>query len=197
MSRGKLISSGSPFEKANGYSRAVVAGDEVHIAGTTGYDYATMTMPDDVAEQTRNIYATFARVMKEAGGELADIVRLRSFVTDVSYCEPVVTVQGEVFGAIRPAATIVVVSALLKPEMKVEIEADARLRRTAAHDRRREVRRKKGQQGGLLVKRMSRPTKSQPALFALLRRRRSRAPRSRRATSPKWRARARRTGMLP
>ncbi len=91
-----------------------------------------MTMPDDVAEQTRNIYATFAKVMKEAGGELADIVRLRTFVTDVSYCEAVVKVQGEVFGAIRPAATIVVVSALLKPEMKVEIEADARLSRSSA-----------------------------------------------------------------
>jgi enamine deaminase RidA (YjgF/YER057c/UK114 family) len=128
MSSGKLISSGSPFEKANGYSRAVVTGDEVHIAGTTGYDYATMALPDDVAEQTRNIYATFAKVMKEAGGDLADIVRLRTFVTDVSYCEPVVAVQGEVFATIRPAATIVVVSALLKPEMKVEIEADARLR---------------------------------------------------------------------
>jgi enamine deaminase RidA (YjgF/YER057c/UK114 family) len=130
MSDRKLISSGSQFERANGYSRAVVVGDEVHIAGTTGYDYAKMTMPDDVAEQTRNIYTTFARAMKEAGGDLADIVRLRTFVTDASYCEPVVTVQGEVFGAIRPAATIVVVaSALLKPEMKVEIEADARLRR--------------------------------------------------------------------
>ena len=104
MNERKLISSGSPFEKANGYSRAVVVGDEVHIAGTTGYDYAKMIMPDDVAEQTRNIYATFAKVMREAGGELADIVRLRTFVTDVSYCEPVVTVQGEVFGAIRPAA---------------------------------------------------------------------------------------------
>jgi enamine deaminase RidA (YjgF/YER057c/UK114 family) len=112
MSGRKLISSGSPFEKANGYSRAVVVGEEVHIAGTTGYDYAKMAMPE--------------------GGDLADIVRLRTFVTDVSYCEPVVTVQGEVFGAIRPAATIVVVSALLKPEMKVEIEADARLRRTDA-----------------------------------------------------------------
>jgi enamine deaminase RidA (YjgF/YER057c/UK114 family) len=129
MSDRKLISSGSPFEKAHGYSRAVVCGDEVRIAGTTGYDYATMAMPDDVAEQTRNIYATFAAVMREAGGELADIVRLRTFVIDVSYCEAVVTVQGEVFGAIRPAGTIVVVSALLKPEMKVEIEADARLSR--------------------------------------------------------------------
>jgi enamine deaminase RidA (YjgF/YER057c/UK114 family) len=125
----RLISSGSPFEKTYGYSRAVRSGDEVHIAGTTGYDYAKMAMPDDVAEQTRNIYATFAAVMKEAGGGLADIVRLRTFVTDVSYCEAVVRVQGEFFSEIRPAATIVVVSALLKPEMKVEIEADARLTR--------------------------------------------------------------------
>jgi enamine deaminase RidA (YjgF/YER057c/UK114 family) len=123
------ISSGSPFERVYGYSRAYVYRGEVVIAGTTGYDYAKMTMPDDVAEQTRNIYATFAEVMKEAGGELADIVRLRTFVTDAAYCEPVLEVQGEVFGAIRPAATIVVVSALLKPEMKVEIEAEARLRR--------------------------------------------------------------------
>jgi enamine deaminase RidA (YjgF/YER057c/UK114 family) len=126
-----LISSGSPFEKTYGYSRAVVSGDEVHIAGTTGYDYAKMTMPDDIGEQTRNIYETFAKVMKEAGGELADIVRLRTFVTDVADCEAVMKVQGEIFGAIRPAGTIVVVSALLKPEMKVEVEADARLRRTS------------------------------------------------------------------
>jgi enamine deaminase RidA (YjgF/YER057c/UK114 family) len=124
----RLISSGSPFERIYGYSRALRCGDEVHIAGTTGYDYATMAMPEDAAQQARNIYATFAQAMKEAGGELADIVRLRTFVTDAAYCEPVLKVQGEVFGAIRPAATIVVVSGLLKPEMKVEIEADARLR---------------------------------------------------------------------
>ena len=130
MSDRKLITSGSPFEKAHGYSRAVVCGDEVHIAGTTGYDYATMAMPDDVAEQTRNIYATFAAVLKKVDGTLADIVRLRTFVTRAAYCDAALTVQGEVFRDIRPAATIVVVSALLKPEMKVEIEADARLRRT-------------------------------------------------------------------
>jgi enamine deaminase RidA (YjgF/YER057c/UK114 family) len=88
-----------------------------------------MAMPEDVAQQTRNIYATFTQAMKEAGGELADIVRLRTFVTDAADCERVLRVQGEVFGALRPAATIVVVSALLKPEMKVEIEAEARLRR--------------------------------------------------------------------
>ena len=131
MSDRTLIPSGSPFEKTYGYSRAVIAGDEVHIAGTTGYDYAKMTMPDDVADQTRNIYSTFAKVMKEAGGEVADIVRLRTFVTDSAYFDAVLKVQGEVFEEIRPAATMMVVTALLKPEMKVEIEADARVRRTA------------------------------------------------------------------
>jgi enamine deaminase RidA (YjgF/YER057c/UK114 family) len=125
----RLLSSGSPFERTYGYSRAIVSGDEVHIAGTTGYDYATMAMPDDPAEQTRNIYATFAAVLRDAGGSLADIVRLRTYVTDLTYCEPTLKVQGEVFGSIRPAGTIVVVSALLRPEMKVEIEADARLSR--------------------------------------------------------------------
>jgi enamine deaminase RidA (YjgF/YER057c/UK114 family) len=125
----RLLSSGSPFERTYGYSRAIVSGDEVHIAGTTGYDYATMAMPDDPAEQTRNIYATFAAVLRDAGGSLADIVRLRTYVTDLTYCEPALKVQGEVFGSIRPAGTIVVVSALLRPEMKVEIEADARLSR--------------------------------------------------------------------
>jgi len=125
----RLISSGSPFERAYGYSRAVVTGDEIHVSGTTGYDYALMTMPDDPAEQARNIYATFAEVLREAGAELSDIVRLRTYVTDPSFCEPVLKAQGEAFGEIRPAATIVVVSALLKSEMKVEIEADARVRR--------------------------------------------------------------------
>ena len=69
-----------------------------------------MMMPDDPAEQTRNIYATFAAVLRDAGGSLADIVRLRTYVTDPAYCEPALKVQGEVFGTIRPAGTIVVVS---------------------------------------------------------------------------------------
>ena len=129
MTERRLISSGSPFERTYGYSRAVISGDEVHISGTTGYDYALMAMPDDPAQQTRNIYATFAAVLGQAGGSLADIVRLRTFVTDPGYCEAVLRVQGEVFDDIRPAATIVVVTALLKPEMKVEIEAEARLGR--------------------------------------------------------------------
>jgi len=123
----RLLSSGSPFETAYGYSRAVISGDAVHISGTTGYDYAAMTMPEDPGEQTRNIYATFAAVLKDAGGSLADIVRLRTFVTDAAYCEAALKVQGEFFRDILPAATIIVVSGLLRPEMKVEIEADARL----------------------------------------------------------------------
>jgi enamine deaminase RidA (YjgF/YER057c/UK114 family) len=123
----RLISSGSPFEQTYGYSRALAVGREVLISGTTGYDYATMAMPEDPAEQARNIFAAFAAVLREAGGTLADIVRLRTFVTDASFCEPVLKVQGDMFKDIRPAATIVVVSGLLKPEMKVEIEAEARL----------------------------------------------------------------------
>ena len=125
----RLISSGSPFEAAFGYSRAVVAGDDVFVSGTTGYDYATMTMPDDVADQARNIAKTFAAVLAEAGASLADIVRLRTFVTRPEYCEPVLRVAGEIYGDIRPAASIYVVAGLLAPEMKVEIEATACIRR--------------------------------------------------------------------
>ncbi len=127
MSARRLISSGSPFETASGYSRAVCDGDFVFISGTTGYDYATMTMPDDVAAQARNIYKTFATVLAEAGGGLEHIVSLRTFVTHADYCVAVLLVQGEVFGAIRPAAAIYVIAGLLRSEMKVEIEAVARI----------------------------------------------------------------------
>ena len=124
----QLISTGSPFETAFGYSRAVIDGGFVFVSGTTGYDYATMTMPEDPAEQARNIFATIVKVLEEAGGSLADVVRAQYFVTDRTYCEPVLTVCGEIFGAIRPAAGIYVVAGLLQPEMKVEIEVTAKLR---------------------------------------------------------------------
>lgn len=127
MSR-QLISTGSPFETAFGYSRAVIDGGFVFVSGTTGYDYATMTMPEDPAEQARNIFATVAKVLQEAGVSLADVVRAQYFVTDRAYCEPVLAVCGEVFGTIRPAAGIYVVAGLLRPEMKVEIEVTANLR---------------------------------------------------------------------
>lgn len=123
----RLISTGSPFETSFGYSRAVVDGDLVFVSGTTGYDYVTMTLPEDAAEQARNIFRTLDAVLTEAGSSLTQVVRAQYFVTDRSYCEPVLTVCGEVFGQIRPAAGIYVVSGLLKPEMKVEIEVTARL----------------------------------------------------------------------
>jgi enamine deaminase RidA (YjgF/YER057c/UK114 family) len=125
MSR-QLISTGSPFEAAYGYSRAVVDGDMAFVSGTTGYDYATMSMPEDATAQARNIFATIAKVLEQAGFSLADIVRAQYFVTDRAFCEPVLAVCGEVLGRIRPAAGIYVVSGLLKPEMKVEIEVTAK-----------------------------------------------------------------------
>jgi enamine deaminase RidA (YjgF/YER057c/UK114 family) len=124
----RLISSGSPFETAFGYSRAVVDGDLVFVSGTTGYDYVTMTLPEDAAEQARNIFRTLDAVLTEAGSSLSRVVRAQYFVTDRSYCEPVLAVCGEVFAKVRPAAGIYVVLGLLKPEMKVEIEVTARLR---------------------------------------------------------------------
>jgi enamine deaminase RidA (YjgF/YER057c/UK114 family) len=128
MSR-RLISTGSPFETAFGYSRAVIDGDLVFVSGTTGYDYVTMTLPEDAAAQARNIFRTIEAVLEEAGASLAGVVRAQYFVTDRAYCEPVLAVCGEVFREVRPAAGIYVVAGLLKPEMKVEIEVTARLTR--------------------------------------------------------------------
>jgi enamine deaminase RidA (YjgF/YER057c/UK114 family) len=129
MSR-RLISTGSPFEKAAGYSRAVIDGDFAFVAGTTGYDYATMTMPADVTRQTRNCFKTIEATLKDAGFAMADIVRATYYVTDVKDTDAVLAVCGETLGDIRPAATILVVAGLYKPEMKVEIEVTAK-RRTA------------------------------------------------------------------
>ena len=126
----RLISSGSPFERDYGYSRAVAQGRFVFVAGTTGYDYARMTMPDDVVDQARNVWRTIAAALAEAEAALADLVQVRTFVTDAAFAEKVLRVQGEVLAEVRPAAAIYVVSGLLKPEMKVEIEAVA-MRRTA------------------------------------------------------------------
>lgn len=125
----RLISTGSPFETAFGYSRAVIDGDLVFVSGTTGYDYVTMTLPEDAAAQARNIFRTIEAVLEEAGASLAGVVRAQYFVTDRAYCEPVLAVCGEVFREVRPAAGIYVVAGLLKPEMKVEIEVTARLTR--------------------------------------------------------------------
>ena len=127
MSR-RLISTGSPFEKTAGYSRAVVDGELCFVAGTTGYDYATMTMPSDVTSQSRNCFKTIEAALKEAGFAMADIVRATYYLTDVKDADAHFVVCGEFLGEIRPAATLLVVSALLRPEMKVEIEVTAKRR---------------------------------------------------------------------
>jgi enamine deaminase RidA (YjgF/YER057c/UK114 family) len=124
----RLISTGSPFEKAAGYSRAVIDGDFAFVAGTTGYDYATMTIPGDVTSQSRNCFKTIEAALKEGGFEMADIVRATYYITDIADAEPFLAICGEVFGEIRPATTLLVVAALFKPEMKVEIEVTAKRR---------------------------------------------------------------------
>jgi enamine deaminase RidA (YjgF/YER057c/UK114 family) len=126
----KLISTGSPFEKTAGYSRAVTQGDWCFVSGTTGYDYATMTMPDSVEDQTRNCMTTIAKALEEAGFALADVVRVHYYITDRVFVDIVFPILGQYFGDIRPAATMIVCG-LNKPEMKIEIEATA-LRRSAA-----------------------------------------------------------------
>jgi enamine deaminase RidA (YjgF/YER057c/UK114 family) len=125
----RLISSGSPFEAAAGYSRAVVQGDWCFVAGTTGYDYATMIMPPDVAQQARNAFATIERTLADAGFALADVVRATYIVPDKADWPAVMPVLGEIMGEIRPAATAIV-AGLIAPEMKIEIEVTA-LRRPA------------------------------------------------------------------
>ncbi|WP_028033695.1 RidA family protein [Chelativorans sp. J32] len=120
----RLISTGSPFEKTAGYSRAVVDGDWCFVSGTTGYDYETMKMPDTVEEQTRNCLSTIQAALQEGGFEMADVVRAHYYITDEAYVDSVFPILGEVFGDIRPAATMIVCG-LNKPEMKIEIEVTA------------------------------------------------------------------------
>jgi enamine deaminase RidA (YjgF/YER057c/UK114 family) len=130
----RLITTGSPFEDFAGYSRAVVDGDFVFVSGTTGYDYRSMRMPEDVEAQTRNCFATIGTALDEAGFALADVVRARYYIVDAADAERVLKICGETFAEIRPAATLLVVAALLRPEMKVEIEVTAK-RRTQARGR--------------------------------------------------------------
>ena len=124
----RLISTGSPFEKTAGYSRAVSDGDFCWVAGTTGYDYATMVMPERVEDQTRNAMNTIAAALAEAGFSLADVVRANYYITDQAFVDAVFPILGEYFSEIRPAATMIVCG-LNKPEMKIEIEVTARKRR--------------------------------------------------------------------
>jgi enamine deaminase RidA (YjgF/YER057c/UK114 family) len=123
----RLISSGGPYEGPYGYSRAVVVGDSCWVAGTTdaGSD-GRSAHPGDMGAQARASFAIIAAALADAGFGLADVVRTRIFVTDMSASAAVLAVHGELFGDIRPAATIVEVRALIEPSLLVEIEVDAR-----------------------------------------------------------------------
>ncbi len=115
-----LVSSGSEFESTVGYSRAVRVGPHVAVSGTTGSGSA-----DDIAAQTREALRRIENALGDAGATLHDVVRTRIYVTDISRWREVAAVHAEIFGEIRPAATMVEVSALIAPELLVEIEADA------------------------------------------------------------------------
>jgi enamine deaminase RidA (YjgF/YER057c/UK114 family) len=118
MTQRRRVSSGSTYESTVGYSRAVRTGRHIVVAGTTGSG-------DGVAEQTRDALRRIDIALQEVGASLTDVVRTRIYVTDISTWAHVAAVHAEVFGAILPVATMVEVSALISPELLVEIEVDA------------------------------------------------------------------------
>ncbi|TCD15959.1 RidA family protein [Oricola cellulosilytica] len=120
----RLVSTGSPFEKQAGYSRAVVQEPWCFVSGTTGYNYQTMEMPGDVETQAANCLATIDAALAEAGFARSDIIRAHYVVTDPADAESVFPILGEYFAGIRPAATMIVAS-LVRPEMRIEIEVTA------------------------------------------------------------------------
>ena len=123
----RLISSGGPWEATAGYSRAIVVGDTCWVAGTTdaGAD-GRSRHPGDVGAQARAVLEIIETALVDAGFALTDVVRTRMFVTDISRSAEIGAVHGEIFGVIRPAATMVEVSALMEPSLLIEIEAEAR-----------------------------------------------------------------------
>jgi enamine deaminase RidA (YjgF/YER057c/UK114 family) len=120
------ISTGSPFEATFGYSRAVRHQDTVYVSGTTGYDYASMTMPESVGEQAGNALRTISKALAEAGSDISDVVRVVYYVGERDYVNEVVAAVGPVFKDIRPAASMLIVQ-MIEPDMKIEIEVTARI----------------------------------------------------------------------
>jgi enamine deaminase RidA (YjgF/YER057c/UK114 family) len=120
----QLISSGSPFEAQIGYSRAVVAGDWVFVSGTTGFDYATMTISDDVVQQAEQCLQNIQAALQQAGASLDDVVRVNYVLPDASLFEACWPVLRKHLGKARPAA-MMISAGLLDPRMKIEIEVTA------------------------------------------------------------------------
>ncbi|NUS27421.1 MAG: RidA family protein [Streptomyces sp.] len=121
----RAVLSGSVFEEQIGYARAVVDGDWVHVSGTTGFDYATMTISDDVVEQAEQCLRNIGAALEEAGSGFPDVVRVRYLLPDRADFEPCWPVLRRVFGEVRPAATMLMCG-LADPRMKIEIEVYAR-----------------------------------------------------------------------
>jgi len=120
----RLISSGSAFEEQIGYSRAVVVGDWVFVSGTTGYDYQTMTISDDILEQTEQCLKNIEAALQQAGSSIKDVVRVTYVLpnrADFETCWPVLR---KYFGDVRPAA-MMISAGLADPRMKIEIEVAA------------------------------------------------------------------------
>ena len=127
MTERRLISSGSSFEAVAGSSRAVVEGDYVHVSGTTGFDYAAMTIDPDAEAQTRQCFRNIAAALEQAGCSLEDVVRVRYFIVDAALFDRLAPIFGEHFATARPAATALVCG-LVDARMKIEIEVTARRR---------------------------------------------------------------------
>ncbi len=127
MTERRVILSGSTFEEEIGYARAVVVGERVYVSGTTGFDYATMTIPEGVVEQAEQCLRNIAAALAEADCTFADVVRVRYLLPDRADFEPCWPILRRAFGDVRPAATMLVCG-LSDPRMKIEIEVDAHRR---------------------------------------------------------------------
>ncbi|HWX35621.1 MAG TPA: RidA family protein [Steroidobacteraceae bacterium] len=123
----RLISSGSTFEHDIGYSRAVVDGDWIFVSGTTGFDYATMTISDSLADQTEQCLKNIQSALQQAGAEFADVVRVTYLVPDAASFPECWPILRKYLGSVRPAATMIS-AGLTDPRMKIEIEVTARRR---------------------------------------------------------------------
>jgi enamine deaminase RidA (YjgF/YER057c/UK114 family) len=123
----RLVSSGSPYESTIGFSRAVRDGRHVFVAGTCAVMPEGAAPPADAYGQAKRCLEIIAAALREAGAEPEDVVRTRTFLVDVKDSEEVGRAHGEMFGDVRPASTMIVVSGLLDPRWVVEIEADALL----------------------------------------------------------------------
>ena len=120
----RLISSGSTFEEQVGYSRAVVDGDWIFVAGTTGFDYTAMTISDSIVEQTEQCLKNIEAALTQTGSGLQDVVRVRYILPDGGQFEQCWPVLRKYFGQVRPAATMIS-AGLSDPRMKIEIEVTA------------------------------------------------------------------------